>query len=96
MTLLIGEDLNILRVVFLLGKISKFSPARWNSPTIANFFSKVFGEKETIHIWWGQQSNIKESDIFGKNWNTEGIILGANPAEHCFVLRDFVETTFFK
>ena len=46
MTLLIGEDLNILRVVFLLGKINKFSPARWNSPTIANFFSKVFGEKE--------------------------------------------------
>ena len=31
-------------------------------------------------------------------WDTEGegIILGDNPAGHCFVLRDLITTTFFK
>ena len=52
-------------------------------------------EGGTVHTWWVQKkkkTNIKGRDIFGK----EGIILGDIPAEHCFVLRDLVLSSFFK
>ena len=49
-----------------------------------------------VHTWWGQQSKIKEGDVFGKKEGTWGIILGDNPVEHYFVLRDLVAASFFK
>ena len=35
---------------------------------------------------------------FVKRWDTEreGIIIGDNPAGHCFVLRDLIPMDFFK
>ena len=35
---------------------------------------------------------------FGKRWDTggEGIIIGDNPAGHCFLLKDLIPINFFK
>ena len=54
------------------------------------------GEGERVPTWLIQQSNIKGEEIFGKKEDTWGIILGNNPAGHCFVLKDLVPLSFFK
>ena len=60
------------------------------------FPTKVQTKAGTVLTWWGQQSNIKRGYIFGRKGNTQGIILGDNPAGHCLVLKDLVQTSFFK
>ena len=65
-------------------------------PLSLGFPMKVQTKAATFLTWWGQQSNIKRGDIFGKKGNTRGIILGDNPAGHCLVLKDLVQTSFFK
>ena len=47
---------------------------------------KVQGKGEPVDIWWVQQF----CDIFGKKGDVWHMILGYNPAEHGFVLRDIV------
>ena len=44
---------------------------------------KGSGERGTVHTWWEQQF----FDIFVKKGDTWHMILGDNPAGHCFVLR---------
>ena len=47
-----------------------------------------------IGCWVGFTPIFRIShECLGVQW---GIILGANPAEHCFVLRDLVPMSFFK
>ena len=43
-------------------------------------------ERGTVHTWWVQQF----FDIFVKKRDTLHMILGDNPAGHCFVLSDLV------
>ena len=84
MTLFIGEDLNLLRWIFLVGEISKFLAVGWDSlQSHTQGSHKVLGEEAEVHTWWGQQSNIKVGNIFG----TKGYmryILGYNPSGNCF------------
>ena len=51
-------------------------------------------------VWEKGQSSgkIKEGDtilVRGEMQGGSSIILGDNPAEHCFVLRDFIPNNFF-
>ena len=56
-------------------------------------FSGAFNEY-IFGCWVGFAPIFRIShECLGVQW---GIILGANPAEHCFVLRDLVPMSFFK
>ena len=59
------------------------------------FPTKIWGKGGTVHVWWEQQSNSKRGAVFGKRRDAGGIILGENPAGHCFVLKNLVLTSFF-
>ena len=64
-------------------------------------FQQRFGERgKAVDTLWRQQSKIKEGEIFRKKEDAggggEGIILGNDPAEHCFVLKDLIPMKFFK
>ena len=74
-----------------MGKISTFGCWLGFSP-IPRVFHKGSGERGTVHTWWVQQF----FDIFVKKGDTQHMILGDNPAGHCFVLRDFVLIKFFQ
>ena len=52
---------------------------------------KKLGERRAVHTWWVQQF----FDIFVKKGDTLHLILGDNPAVHCFVLRDLVLIELF-
>ena len=45
-----------------------------------------------VHTWWVQQF----FNIFGKKADTWHMILGDNPAEPCFALRDLVLIKLFQ
>ena len=91
MKLLISKDLNLLRGIFLMGEISKFLAVAYDFPP-----SPGFPRGGSVHTWWVQHC----FDIFGKKGDTCYMILGDNPAGHCFVLRDllliFQISYFFK
>ena len=40
MTVLIGENVNVLRGIFLVGKMSKYLAVEWDSPSILRVFQK--------------------------------------------------------
>ena len=44
MTLLIAEDVNLLRKIFLVGKRSKFFAVNWDSPPTPEFPIKAWGD----------------------------------------------------
>ena len=55
--------LNLLRGIFLVMEMGKFSAVGWDFPTISKVFHKGLGEEGTVHTWWMQQSNIKGGDV---------------------------------
>ena len=63
-------------------------------------FQQRFGERgKAVDTLWRQQSKIKEGEIFRKKEDAGGgedVILGNDPAEHCFVLKDLIPMKFFK
>ena len=90
MTVLIGENVNVLRGIFLVGKMSKYLAVEWDSPSILRVFQKESGEKGNSP---NQVGATKQHQWRGQFWSKggyRGIILGDNTAEHCFVLRDLV------
>ena len=50
-TLLIGEDVNWLREIFLVGEMSKILAVGWDSPPISRVSHKGSMEGEAFHIW---------------------------------------------
>ena len=52
------------------------------------------GVGQSIHDGDNKQ-NERSRKIFGKIWNTGGIIQGDSYAGHCFVLRDLIPMNFF-
>ena len=87
--LLIANDLNLLREILLIGDFCYwvgFPPIPWVS-------HEGSGEGGgTVDTWWVQQF----FDILVKKGDTWRMILGDNPAGHCFVLRDLVLIDFLK
>ena len=53
MTFLIGDDVNLLRELFLVGRMSNFLALGWDSRLITRVSQKGSGEGETVHTWWG-------------------------------------------
>ena len=59
MTFFIEEDVNLLRRIFLMGKMSKFLGTGWDSVPFRGFPTKVWG-KGSVCTWWVQESNIEK------------------------------------
>ena len=53
-------------------------------------------------VKWGKSSYDNQNHLsllsFGNSWDTggKGIIIGDNPAGHCFLLKDLIPMNFFK
>ena len=70
MTLLIGEDVNLLRGV-LMGEMSKYLTDGWDSPPIPMFSHKGSGEGGQDTTGGGQQIKSKEGS-FGSEGGYRG------------------------
>ena len=78
MTFFIEEDVNLLRRIFLVGKMSNF----WVLGGILSHFEDFpqrFGERVSMHLV-GTRKQHRKGVVFGKKWDKGGIILGNNSA----------------
>ena len=80
MTLLIGEDVNLLKGIFLVGKMRKFMTTKWYS---------FRWRGDSPHLL-REQRNIKGGGAYGQKGDTGSIIVRDNPAGQCFVLGDLI------
>ena len=81
MKLLIAKDLNLLRGIFRIGKMSNFLAVGQGFPSSPGFPIKVESKGVTVHTWWVQHF----FDIFGKKGDIWHMILGNKPAGHSCV-----------
>ena len=82
---MIGEDVNLLKLIFLVGKVSKFLAVGWDYSSISKVFYKgLGGGKQTIPDG-GNKATSKERTLLVTKEIQE-----VESAGHCFVLRDLV------
>ena len=94
MTLSIAENANLLRVVFLVGEISKVLAVGWDSHPSPEFPIKVQGKEGQSRPGGGKKAASREGTFLLRRGIHLGIILEYSPPGHCFVSLDSVHRAF--
>ena len=75
-------------------KVAPTSERRVRGNTMQSFPQRFSGRQSSLG--GSNKATLYKWGIFGRKWDTAGIILGEDPAAHCFPLKDLVPTSFSK